>query len=149
MRALIQRSSKANLYVDNKIFSSINKGITLLLGIEPTDTIDDIEYLVKKISSLRIFDDENGVMNLSLADIKGDILIVSQFTLMARTKKGNRPSYIGAAQPNIAIPLYEKFIETTKQIADINVQTGVFGGDMKIELINDGPVTIWLDTNNK
>ena len=134
---------------DNSSFASIQKGIVILLGIEESDTNEDIEWLSLKIVSLRIFDDTNGVMNLSVKEISGELIVVSQFTLHASTKKGNRPSYIKAAKPEIAIPLYEKFIHQITLDLGKNVQTGQFGADMKVGLINDGPVTILIDTKNK
>jgi D-tyrosyl-tRNA(Tyr) deacylase len=149
MRAVIQRVSKASVTIDNKIHSQIGEGLLVLLGIEDADTIEDIEWLSGKIVNLRIFNDENGVMNISVIDKKGEILLVSQFTLHASTKKGNRPSYIKASKPEIAIPLYEQM---TKQLSiDLGqrVKTGVFAADMKVELLNDGPVTIVIDTKNK
>lgn len=149
MRVVIQRVSEASVTIDDKIYSQINKGILILIGIEDEDTQEDIDWLCGKISRLRIFDDEKGVMNLSVMDIKGELLIISQFTLHASTKKGNRPSYIKAAVPNIAIPLYENFIETIKKETLLNVKTGIFGADMKVALINDGPVTIIIDSKNK
>lgn len=146
MRVLIQRSSSTSLTIDNQIVADINYGMVVLVGIQPDDDDDDIEYLAKKIVHLRIFDDENGVMNKSIIDVNGEILIVSQFTLMANTKKGNRPSYINAAKADIAIPIYEKFIQKTKEYSNLTVKTGVFGATMKINLTNDGPVTIWMDS---
>ena len=149
MRAVIQRVKKASVSIDNKICSSIEQGLLIFLGIEPTDTMEDIEWLSGKIARLRIFDDSNHVMNLSIIDINAECLLISQFTLFASTKKGNRPSYIRAASPEIAIPLYEKFIETLTNTIQCPVKTGVFGADMKVELINDGPVTIIIDSKNK
>jgi len=149
MRAVIQRVSKANVTIDNKIHSQISNGLLVLLGIEDADTAEDIEWLSGKIVNLRIFSDENGVMNVSVKEINGDILIVSQFTLHASTRKGNRPSYIKASKPEIAIPMYEKFIQQIKNDLGKNIVTGVFGADMKVELLNDGPVTIVIDTKNK
>lgn len=149
MRVVIQRVSEASVTIDNKIYSQINKGMLILIGIEEEDTQEDIDWLSGKISRLRIFDDEKGVMNLSVIDTKGEMLIISQFTLHASTKKGNRPSYIKAAIPKIAIPLYENFIETIKRETLLNVKTGIFGADMKVALINDGPVTIIIDSKNK
>jgi D-tyrosyl-tRNA(Tyr) deacylase len=149
MRAVIQRVSKASVTIDNKIHSRIGEGLLVLLGIEDADTIEDIEWLSGKIVNLRIFNDENGVMNISVIDKKGEILLVSQFTLHASTKKGNRPGYSKASKPEIAIPLYEQM---TKQLSiDLGqrVKTGVFAADMKVELLNDGPVTIVIDTKNK
>lgn len=149
MRAVIQRTSHASVKVDGQITGQIQKGLLVLLGIEDADTNEDIEWLSGKIVNLRIFDDENGVMNRSLKDIDGDLLIVSQFTLHASTKKGNRPSYIKASKPDIAIPLYEKM--KAQLVTDLGkqIQAGIFGADMKVELLNDGPVTIVIDTKNK
>lgn len=149
MRAVIQRVSKASVTIDSKIHSQINKGLLVLLGIEDADTDEDIEWLSGKIINLRIFDDENGVMNISLKDIDGDILVVSQFTLHASTKKGNRPSYIKASKPEFAIPVYEKFIKKLNDDTGKQVHTGIFGADMQVELCNDGPVTIVIDSKNK
>jgi D-tyrosyl-tRNA(Tyr) deacylase len=149
MRAVIQRVSKASVTIDGNIKSSIGIGLLVLLGIEESDTKEDIEWLCGKINRLRIFNDSDGVMNLSLQEINGEILIISQFTLHASTKKGNRPSYIKAAKPEIAIPLYEEFINQLKKETGKEVQTGIFGADMKVELLNDGPVTIIIDTKNK
>ena len=148
MRVVVQRVERASVGIDNKLFSSIEKGLLVLLGIEDEDTEKDIDYLCKKISKLRIFDDENGVMNLSVKDINGEILLVSQFTLHASTKKGNRPTYIRASKPDYAIPLYKKFISELEKETDREIKTGEFGADMKVELINDGPVTIIIDTKN-
>ncbi len=149
MKAVLQRVSKSSVTIDEKIVASIQKGIVILLGIEESDTNEDIEWLSLKIVNLRIFDDTNGVMNLSVKEISGELIVVSQFTLHASTKKGNRPSYIKAAKPEIAIPLYEKFIHQITLDLGKNVQTGQFGADMKVGLINDGPVTILIDTKNK
>lgn len=149
MRAVIQRVSKAGVTIAGKIHSQIGEGLLVLLGIEDADTAEDIEWLSGKIVNLRIFDDENGVMNISVADKKGEILLVSQFTLHASTKKGNRPSYIKASKPDIAIPLYENMIGQLSKDLGRNIQTGVFGADMKVELSNEGPVTIVIDTKNK
>ena len=149
MRAVIQRVSKASVTINNKVKSSIESGLLVLLGIEDADRDEDIEWLSSKIVNLRIFADENGVMNKSLKDIDGEILIVSQFTLMAQTKQGNRPSYIKASKPDFAIPMYEKFCQVTEEIIGKEVKTGEFGADMKVELLNDGPVTICIDTKNK
>src|SRR5436190_4759745 len=149
MRAVIQRVSKASVTIDGKVHSQIESGLLVLLGIEDPDTDEDVEWLSGKIVNLRIFDDENGVMNVSVIDKKGEILLVSQFTLHASTKKGNRPSYIRASKSGIAIPLYEKMIlQLSKDLAK-PVKTGVFGADMKVELCNEGPVTIVIDTRNK
>ncbi|MEK6614828.1 MAG: D-aminoacyl-tRNA deacylase [Bacteroidota bacterium] len=149
MRAIIQRVNHASVTIDEKIKSSIKDGVFVLLGIEDADSNEDIEWLSQKISNLRIFNDANGVMNLSVRETNGEILIVSQFTLHASTKKGNRPSYIRSAKPEIAIPLYEKFIQQMEFDFEKKVQTGIFGADMKVELLNDGPVTIIIDTKNK
>jgi D-tyrosyl-tRNA(Tyr) deacylase len=149
MRAVIQRVSKASVTIDGKIHSQIGNGLLVLLGIEDADTNEDIEWLCGKIVSLRIFNDENGVMNVSVKDSGGDILVVSQFTLHASTKKGNRPSYIKASKPEIAIPIYEKFMLQLKSDLGKNVNAGIFGTDMKVELLNDGPLTITIDTKNR
>ncbi|HEU4861055.1 MAG TPA: D-aminoacyl-tRNA deacylase [Chitinophagaceae bacterium] len=149
MRAVIQRVSKASVTIDNKIYSQINNGLLVLLGIEDADTGEDIEWLSGKIVNLRIFNDENGIMNVPVKDMGGDILVVSQFTLHASTKKGNRPSYIKASKPEFAIPMYEKFIQQLSNDLGKTVGTGEFGADMKVELLNDGPVTIVIDTKNK
>ena len=149
MRAVIQRVSKAGVTIDRNIHSQINNGLLVLLGIEDADTVEDIEWLSSKIVNLRIFNDNNEVMNISLKDINGEILLVSQFTLHASTKKGNRPSYIKASKPGIAIPLYEKMITQLSTDLGKAIQTGVFGADMKVELLNDGPVTIVIDTKNR
>jgi D-tyrosyl-tRNA(Tyr) deacylase len=149
MRILIQRVSQASVTIDAVIKSQISHGLLILLGIEPTDTHDDADWLCKKVAALRIFDDEDGVMNKSIIDTNGKALVVSQFTLMASTKKGNRPSYIRAARPEVAIPLYEYFCTTLSGLIGKEVGTGEFGADMQVSLINDGPVTIWMDTNNK
>ena len=149
MRAVIQRVKKATVSIDEKTFSSITHGLLILLGIEESDTQEDINWLSPKIAQLRIFADENDLMNLSVIDVKGEIMVVSQFTLFASTKKGNRPSFIRSAKPDIAIPLYESFISSIQKLIPTPIQTGVFGADMQIELINDGPVTIIIDTKNK
>ena len=149
MRAVIQRVTKGSITIDRNIHSSIDNGLLVLLGIEDADTDEDIQWLSAKIVSLRIFNDENGVMNVSVKDINGDILVVSQFTLHASTKKGNRPSYIRASKPDFAIPIYEKFITQINNDFEKPVYTGVFGADMKVDLCNDGPVTIIIDTKNK
>ena len=149
MRAVIQRVSKASVTIDNKIYSQIENGLLVLVGIEDADTAEDIEWLSGKIVNLRVFNDDKGVMNISAKDINGDILAVSQFTLHASTKKGNRPSYIKASKPEFAILMYEKFIEQLSNDLGKTVGTGVFGADMKVELLNDGPVTIVIDTKNK
>jgi len=149
MRAVVQRVSEASVTIEGDKVAAIKIGLLILLGIEDADTQDDINWLAAKIAKLRIFGDEEGLMNRSVEDINGDIIIVSQFTLFAATKKGNRPSYIRAARPEIAIPLYESFIEQMETEIGKKVQTGVFGADMKVELLNDGPVTIIIDTKNK
>ncbi len=149
MRVVLQRVSEANVQIDNKIHAQIHKGILILLGIELNDTIADADWLVAKISGLRIFSDNEGKMNLSIQDISGSFLVISQFTLHASTKKGNRPSYIRAARLEIAIPLYEYFTKTLAEISQRQVLTGIFGANMKVHLINDGPVTIAMDTKNK
>jgi D-aminoacyl-tRNA deacylase len=149
MIAVIQRVSEASVTIANEIKAKINQGLMVLVGIEDADTVEDIEWLAGKLVNLRIFNDENGVMNVSVKDAGGDVLLVSQFTLHASTKKGNRPSYIKAAKPDIAIPIYQKFIETVSVQLGKAVQTGEFGADMKVGLVNDGPVTILIDTKNK
>ena len=154
MRIVIQKVSKASVTVEDRLISSITNGLLVLLGIENADTDEDIDkliidWLVKKMVQLRIFNDENGVMNLSVQDVEGDVIIVSQFTLHANTKKGNRPSYIKASKPDFAIPLYEKFIRTTEDILGKKVGAGIFGAMMEISLINDGPVTIIIDSKQK
>ncbi len=149
MRAVIQRVSEASVTVDQKKVASIANGMLILLGIEHEDTQEDVNWLSSKIAKLRIFNDENGVMNTSIVDVKGEAIVVSQFTLHASTKKGNRPSYIKAAKPNISIPLYEAFVTQLEKDIHIKVQTGIFGADMKVRLLNDGPVTISIDTKNK
>jgi D-tyrosyl-tRNA(Tyr) deacylase len=149
MRAVIQRVSKASVIIDNKIYSQVNMGLLVLLGIEDADTVEDIQWLSGKIVNLRIFNDDYGVMNVSVKDINGDILVVSQFTLHASTKKGNRPSYIKASKPEFAIPMYEKLILQLNHDLTKQVYTGVFGADMKVDLCNDGPVTIVIDTKIK
>ena len=149
MRIIIQRVREASVTIDNQLYSSINQGVMILVGIEETDNDEDIAFLTKKVVNMRIFDDENGVMNKSILDINGDILVVSQFTLHASTKKGNRPSYIKAAKHNISIPLYETFCTELSIALGKQVKTGVFGADMQCALINDGPVTIFMDSKNK
>ncbi len=148
MRAVIQRVTKASVTIDDKIHSQIDRGLLVLLGIE-ADNDEDIEWLSAKIINLRIFDDANGVMNESVMEKEGDILLVSQFTLHASTKKGNRPSYIKASKPEIAIPMYEKMILQLSKHLGKEIRTGVFGADMKVELLNEGPVTIVMDTKNR
>ncbi|MEM8966065.1 MAG: D-aminoacyl-tRNA deacylase [Bacteroidota bacterium] len=149
MIAVIQRVSEASVTIDGRISGEIESGVLVLLGIEDADSQEDIDWLSRKIANLRIFNDENGVMNRSLLDISGEMLVVSQFTLHASTKKGNRPSYIKAAKPDIAIPLYEKFVQAASHLLEKPVQTGEFGADMKVHLLNDGPVTIIIDTKDK
>lgn len=149
MKAVIQRVSHSSVTIDNQIVAEIQKGLLILIGIEEADSQEDIVWLTSKIANLRIFGDENDVMNLSLKDIDGDTIVVSQFTLHALTKKGNRPSYIKAAKPDIAIPLYENFVAQMELEIGKKAQTGQFGADMKVSLINDGPVTIIIDTKNK
>ena len=149
MRAVIQRVTRASVTVDDKMVSSIDNGLLVLLGIEDADSEEDIEWLSRKIANLRIFSDANDVMNQSVLDVGGDAIVVSQFTLHATTKKGNRPSYIKAAKPPIAIPLYEKFVQQLEQDLDKKVGTGIFGADMKVALLNDGPVTIVIDTKKR
>ena len=149
MKTVIQRVCQASVTIDNDIVANIDNGLLILLGIEDIDGQEDTDWLVAKIVNLRIFPDENGVMNLSIKEINGEIIVVSQFTLHASTKKGNRPSYIKAAKPNIAIPLYENFVQQLENALGKKVQTGQFGAHMKVALINDGPVTIIIDTKNK
>ncbi len=149
MKAVIQRVAEASVTVEENVISKINKGILVLVGIEELDNQEDIEWLSSKISRLRIFGDEYGVMNKSIQDIDGEAIVVSQFTLHASTKKGNRPSYIKAAKPDIAIPLYERFVVQLESDLNKRVGTGIFGADMKVSLLNDGPVTIIIDTKNK
>lgn len=149
MRVIIQRVSHASVSINNQEKSHINKGLLVLLGIEESDAQEDIDWLVKKILNLRIFDDETGVMNKSVLDIAGEVMVVSQFTLMASYKKGNRPSYIRAARHEVSIPLYNTFCRTISEAMGNPVATGEFGADMKVSLLNDGPVTICMDTKNK
>ena len=149
MRVVIQRTTHASVTINDQQKSAIGKGMLILVGIEDSDGTEDIDWLCRKIVNLRIFDDENGVMNRSILETKGDILVVSQFTLHASTKKGNRPSYIRAARPEISVPLYEQFCSALGQALGKPVETGEFGTDMKVELLNDGPVTICIDTKNK
>jgi D-tyrosyl-tRNA(Tyr) deacylase len=149
MKVVLQRVSQASVTVDSKIVADIQKGLLVLVGMEDADTQEDIDWLVGKISKIRIFDDENHVMNLSIQDIDGDVIVVSQFTLHASTKKGNRPSYIKASKPEVAIPLYENFVKHFEKELGKKVQTGIFGADMKVLLLNDGPVTIQMDSKNK
>lgn len=149
MRTLIQRVQHASVTIDGQLKSQIGKGLLVLVGIEDRDTQEDIEWLCKKIANLRIFDDENGVMNRSVTETEGEVMVVSQFTLHASTKKGNRPSYIHASKPDVAIPMYEAFCAEMGLQIGKEVQTGTFGADMKVELVNDGLVTIWIDSQNK
>ncbi|HLP93532.1 MAG TPA: D-aminoacyl-tRNA deacylase [Saprospiraceae bacterium] len=149
MRTVIQRVSKASVTIEGVEKSSIGWGLLVLLGIENEDSEEDIQWLCKKIAALRIFSDDAGLMNLSVQDIKGSIIVVSQFTLFASTKKGNRPSFIRSAKPDFAIPLYEKFVETLRAESGLPVLTGEFGADMKVSLLNDGPVTILIDSKNR
>lgn len=149
MKVVIQRVSQASVMINGAVHNQINQGFVVLLGIGQTDDEQDIHYLVQKITGLRIFSDAEGKMNCSLDEVKGEILLISQFTLFASTKKGNRPSYIDAAPPGMAIPLYEKFIESIEESLGLRLKTGIFGADMKVSLINDGPVTIQIDSKNK
>ncbi|MDB4297231.1 D-aminoacyl-tRNA deacylase [Flavobacteriaceae bacterium] len=149
MRVVIQRVSQASVSVNNEAVAVIEKGLVILLGITAEDAIEDIEWLCNKIAKLRIFGDSEGLMNLSLQDVQGDVIVVSQFTLFAQTKKGNRPSYITAARPEVAIPLYESFKNTLSEILNNPVQSGEFGADMQVSLVNDGPVTIIIDSKNR
>jgi D-tyrosyl-tRNA(Tyr) deacylase len=149
MRAIIQRVSSASCNIEGKISGEIGKGFMILLGIEDNDTDEDLNWLAQKISNMRIFSDENGLMNKSLADVKGNILLISQFTLFASTKKGNRPGFTRSAKPDLAIPMYEKMISELEKATGTKVQTGIFGADMQISLVNDGPVTIIMDTKSR
>ncbi|MEE1962332.1 D-tyrosyl-tRNA(Tyr) deacylase [Flagellimonas taeanensis] len=149
MRAVIQRVSRASVTVEGQVVSAIGQGLLVLLGIEDADGNEDSDWLSQKITNLRIFNDADGVMNRSVLDVGGDIIVVSQFTLHAQTKKGNRPSYIKASKPDVAIPIYEAFVQRMEQDMGKKVGTGIFGADMKVELLNDGPVTIMMDTKNK
>ena len=149
MKVVLQRVSKASVEINRNIVANINLGLLILVGIEDSDNQEDILWLSSKITNLRIFADENNVMNLSIKDIKGEIIVVSQFTLHASTKKGNRPSYIKASKPEIAIPLYESFVKQIETELGKKIQTGIFGADMKVSLVNDGPVTIVIDSKNK
>jgi D-aminoacyl-tRNA deacylase len=149
MRVILQRASNASVAIDNKVKSAIGIGLLIFVGIEENDTTEDIEWLTGKISRLRVFNDENGVMNLSVQDVKGEILVISQFTLHALVKKGNRPSYIRAARPEIAVPLYEKFLMMLGEVSGLKIYSGEFGADMKVSLLNDGPVTIIIDSKMK
>lgn len=149
MRVLIQRVKNATVKINSEVYNNIGIGLLVFVGIENNDSEIDIEYLVKKIYGLRIFNNEKAVMNLSINDIDGEVLVVSQFTLHANTKKGNRPSYIKAAKPEVSIPLYKIFISQLDKLINKNIKTGKFGADMEVELINDGPVTIWIDSKIK
>lgn len=149
MRVVIQRVTRAFVTVDGRLKSAVGKGLLILVGVEDEDGTEDVEWLAQKVVKLRIFDDENGVMNRSVVDVNGEILIVSQFTLHALTAKGNRPSYIRASKPEHAVPIYELFCKRVGELLGKSVGTGVFGADMKVELINDGPVTILIDTKHK
>lgn len=149
MRLVIQRVTHASVTIEGKVKSAIGPGLLILVGVESADTTEDVDWLVRKVAALRIFDDEQGVMNRSVQDINGDALVVSQFTLFASTKKGNRPSWLKAAPHNISVPLYEAFCQRLSQAMGKPVGTGEFGADMKVELLNDGPVTILMDTKNK
>jgi D-tyrosyl-tRNA(Tyr) deacylase len=149
MRVVLQRVASASVTIEEKMVAEIQKGVLVLVGIEDADTQEDIDWLVTKITQLRIFGDENEVMNLSVEEVNGDVLVVSQFTLHAATKKGNRPSYIKAARPEIAISIYEKFVSTLETKLGKKVPTGIFGADMKVALLNDGPVTIIIDSKNR
>lgn len=149
MRVVVQRIKEASVTIEGHIKSAITEGLLILVGIEETDTVEDIKWLTAKIVNLRIFGDENGLMNHSVLDIGGEILVVSQFTLHASTKKGNRPSFIRAAKPDFAIPMYGQFVAELEKISELKVLTGVFGADMKVALLNDGPVTIFIDSKNK
>jgi D-tyrosyl-tRNA(Tyr) deacylase len=149
MRAIIQRVKEASIFIKDSLHASVKNGLLVFIGIEDSDNRDDIEWLAGKIVRLRIFNDRNGIMNLPVTEIEGEIMVVSQFTLHASTRKGNRPSYIKASKPEIAIPLYETFVDEIEKEFHQAVKTGLFGADMKISLINDGPVTIFIDTKNK
>ena len=149
MKTVIQRVSESSVCINNEIVAQIQQGLLVLVGIEDADNQEDINWLTSKIANLRIFADENDVMNLSLKDINGEMIIVSQFTLHAATKKGNRPSYIKASKPDVAIPLYESFVQQMEAELGKKIQTGQFGADMKVSLVNDGPVTIIIDTKNR
>ncbi len=149
MRAVIQRVQSAAVIIDGKTHASIQKGFVILLGIEEADNREDIQWLTQKIVGLRVFADADGLMNINIADAGGEFLVVSQFTLFASTKKGNRPSFIRSAKPDVAIPLYEAFVQDLESISGKAVRTGIFGADMQVQLVNDGPVTIIIDTKNK
>jgi D-aminoacyl-tRNA deacylase len=149
MRVVLQRVKEASVTIEGVIKSEIKEGLLILLGIENEDNTDDIQWLVSKIAQMRIFSDEAGLMNRSVMDIKGEMIVVSQFTLHASTKKGNRPSFLKAARPDIAIPMYENFVSKLKELSGLNVLTGEFGADMKVALLNDGPVTILIDSKSR
>jgi D-tyrosyl-tRNA(Tyr) deacylase len=149
MRVVVQRVANASVSINDQVFSSIHHGLLILLGIENNDTSEDTVWLCHKLMNMRIFNDNEGVMNLSVKNVSGEFLVVSQFTLHASTKKGNRPSYIFAAKPDIAVPIYENFVSTLTKLSGLTVKTGRFGADMKVSLLNDGPVTILIDTKNK
>ncbi len=149
MKAVVQRVSEASVTIEGEIVSQIKNGLLILVGIEAEDNFEDIQWLTKKIATLRIFNDDKGIMNNSLLDVNGDVIVVSQFTLQASTKKGNRPSYLKAAKPEISIPLYEQFILQIEQVLGKKVGTGKFGADMKVSLLNDGPVTLIIDSKNR
>ena len=149
MKVVLQRVSEATVTVDNNTIASVNKGVLVLVGIEDADIQEDIDWLVGKITKMRIFGDENEVMNCSVQEVNGEIIVVSQFTLHAATKKGNRPSYIKAAKPDVAIPMYENFVRKMELEMGKKIQTGIFGADMKVSLVNDGPVTIVIDSKNR
>lgn len=149
MRVVIQRVKEASVTIDAQIKSAITEGLLILVGVEDVDTDEDMKWLAAKIVNLRIFGDENGLMNRSVVDICGQLLVVSQFTLHASTKKGNRPSFLRAAKPDFAVPMYERFVEELRKLSNLTVLTGEFGADMKVALLNDGPVTICMDTRNK
>jgi D-tyrosyl-tRNA(Tyr) deacylase len=149
MRLLIQRVSSASVTIDEQVKSRIDRGLLALLGIESDDTEEDVRWLCNKMAALRIFSDEAGLMNRSVQDVQGEILVISQFTLHASTKKGNRPSFIRAARPETAVPLYEQFVRVLQEVSGLPVRTGEFGADMQVALVNDGPVTIWMDSKNK
>ncbi len=149
MRILIQRVSEASVKIDDRVSGAIGKGFLVLLGVTHDDTEEDLEYLAQKLLKIRLFDDENGVMNLDLQQVAGELLVVSQFTLMAATRKGNRPSYIAAAGEAVARPMYERFVARMEELLGRKVATGEFGADMQVALVNDGPVTIWIDSKNR
>lgn len=149
MRIVIQRVLSASVTIDGKVYSSIEKGLLVLVGVEESDNASDVEWLASKTAQLRVFDDESGVMNHSVTDVRGQLMVISQFTLHAGTRKGNRPSYIRAAKPETAIPLYEKFISALRDKTGTEIKTGLFGADMKVALVNDGPVTIIMDSKQK